>query len=253
MMAAATFMAAPAAPAAQVPSEVRYLGDDRVVVSNWSCYDWETNCGPVILVEPDEVFDDDVYVDTAAWLWGPSGSLTVSNSNFNVVNDDVARQIDPGFGGYTGQWRAATAMATTPGRYTLKLHWEQPGHWSCSQFNPNGCSWRDEIDATRFYSFTWTGSALTAFPVRTPSAPVKKAAKAGKTKVSLAWAAPNYRGPAITAYVVQKGSTVRRLVGTASSYTWRSLKPGKKYTFRVRAANLVGWGTWTTITVRTKR
>lgn len=106
------------------------------------------------------------------------------------------------------------------------------------------------------YTFTVVArNAVGTSPVSTASAPVvpaarpgtvsKPNAKAGKRKAIVAWKAPSSNGSTITTYRVRSstGKTVT-VSGTKRRMTFTALAKGKKVSFKVRAINDAGRGSY---------
>jgi predicted phage tail protein len=89
-----------------------------------------------------------------------------------------------------------------------------------------------------------------AVPATVPGAPVGLTATPGKSKVTLAWAAPASGGSPITGYIIYKGTTpggetgpaVNASLVTATGYKVTGLVNGTTYYFEVFAVNAVGQG-----------
>jgi hypothetical protein len=126
----------------------------------------------------------------------------------------------------------------------------------------NGVPYRFRVAAANIVErspFSAQSAAVT--PRTTPGKPGKPFGVAGKTKVTLVWAAPaNNGGAAITDYVVQfrkVGATRWRTADDGVSgrtiATVASLKPATRYEFRVAARNEAGRGAFSsTARVRTR-
>jgi hypothetical protein len=54
--------------------------------------------------------------------------------------------------------------ALPAGRYVLTIHQNIRGHWSCSIYDPNACSWRDPLDQTKVWKFVYSGSGTLTVP-----------------------------------------------------------------------------------------
>ncbi|VXB03960.1 fibronectin type III domain-containing protein [Aeromicrobium sp. 9AM] len=80
-----------------------------------------------------------------------------------------------------------------------------------------------------------------------PGAVAKPRVTAGKGKVTISWRAPATNYSPIKRYEIWSSTgSVRKISASARTYTWKSLKKGKKVKFRVRAVNSVGTGSYST-------
>lgn len=85
-------------------------------------------------------------------------------------------------------------------------------------------------------------TAITIVPATVPGAPRIGSARAGRHKVTVAWAAPEARGRPVTAYrLTALGRTVR-VAPDRLRATIRGLPAGKRVRVAVRAQNELGWG-----------
>lgn len=72
-----------------------------------------------------------------------------------------------------------TGRSSIPrGVYTVTATYEEGGHWHCSQYNPNGCTWYPTERNVAKFKFRWDGSRVTVKPYR--AAKTKLASKVGK-------------------------------------------------------------------------
>lgn len=118
----------------------------------------------------------------------------------------------------------------------------------------NGTRYRFYVRAQNSVGFSRWVSA-TATPARRPFAPARPRATASSHRARLYWAygRGGNGGAAITAYQVQRGSSLasRTLRSrSARSHLFRGLTNGRTYTFYVRARNRVGYGPWARATAR---
>lgn len=67
--------------------------------------------------------------------------------------------------------------AVPAGPYTLTLTDTVLGHWSCSIYNEDGCSWIDEWSTTYVWKFHWAGSGTITVPRWDPQPTVKGRAR----------------------------------------------------------------------------
>ncbi|GAA4760183.1 hypothetical protein GCM10023350_53020 [Nocardioides endophyticus] len=86
------------------------------------------------------------YLKARACLFSTEVRTTCSSQLTDAAGTVIPTSSNPGDG-------LASALALTPGAaYTLVVSTSQPAHWSCSMYNPDGCSW---ITATQ-YTYRWT-------------------------------------------------------------------------------------------------
>jgi hypothetical protein len=96
----------------------------------------------------------------------------------------------------------------------------------------------------------WSQRSVAVTPRTMPGAPTMGTVTPARSAVVVKWAAPaSNGGAAISGYVVRAysgGKLVKAVTvsATARSVTVPKLTPGRSYTFRVQAKNVVGGGTW---------
>jgi titin len=105
----------------------------------------------------------------------------------------------------------------------------------------------------RIGSSPWVG--VSATPARRPYAPARTRATVSSQRARLYWgyAAGGNGGAAITAYQVQRGSSIETRTTrsrTARSHPFSGLTNGATYRLYVRARNRVGYGPWARATAR---
>ena len=78
--------------------------------------------------------------------------------------------------------------ALPAGRYILTIHQSIRGHWSCSIYNPDACSWRDPLDQTLIWKFVYSGTGTLTVPRWSQAA-----ADGVWVKGKLSWKGSNFR------------------------------------------------------------
>lgn len=105
----------------------------------------------------------------------------------------------------------------------------------------NGTVHRFTVSASNAEGEGERSAEVAVTPAGRPGTPSRPSAKAGTRKATITWKAPSSNGTAITAYRVRRSDgTVRTVKASARSYTWTSLKKGRRYSFKVYARNSVG-------------
>ncbi|WP_029144969.1 Ig-like domain-containing protein [Microbacterium luticocti] len=104
---------------------------------------------------------------------------------------------------------------------------------------------------------SWSAWSATEIPARAPDAPGKPATAmlepvGDQAQMRVTWTAPNDNGDAVSQYQldVMRGSSVLNSItvgGTTRSQAVRVDTSTSDYTFRVRAQNKAGWGTWSPV------
>jgi hypothetical protein len=79
---------------------------------------------------------------------------------------------------------------------------------------------------------------------RVPLKPAKPVVKAYKGYIKVTWKAPRDNGARITKYYVKSSNGTTRIVSGTTRTLKFKIKKGKKVSFRIRAANSVGMGTY---------
>ena len=89
----------------------------------------------------------------------------------------------------------------------------------------------------------WSALSVAVKPCGVPDPAAAPTATRADSSANIAWVAPNSQGCDIDQYQVDaNGGAMQAATGTAHTFT--GLTNGTAYTFRVRAHNSVGWGTW---------
>lgn len=107
----------------------------------------------------------------------------------------------------------------------------------------NGRLYRFTVSASNAAGEGAGSGEVTVTPSGPPGASPRPKAKAARGKVKISWKAASANGAAITSYTLRRSDGVTRTVkGSARSYTWKGLKKGRKYSFRIYAVNQSGAG-----------
>lgn len=100
---------------------------------------------------------------------------SVSGALVNAATKAPVAGFFPPRKGDRGKTRMQGTLAA--GNYTLTLTDTTLGHWSCSVYNPDGCSWVDEWSTTYVWKFHWPGGGTITVPRTTPLPEVKGRAR----------------------------------------------------------------------------
>jgi len=198
---------------------VRYL----LVVDGFG---WEDGSGPFTLAW------DQKAPEVRATAPAAPGSVTASRGDgSSVVSWAVPNDNGSPITGYTV--RAGARVFTTSGAATSLT----------VSGLANGRLYRFTVSASNVAGESTASGEATVTPSGPPGASGRPKAKATRGKVKISWKAPSANGAAITSYTLRRSDGVTRTVkGGASSYTWKGLKKGKKYSFRIYAVNQSGAG-----------
>lgn len=109
----------------------------------------------------------------------------------------------------------------------------------------NGSSYSFQVRARNTAGWgPWSNSSTSVTPSSVPLAPAAPGATRGSAEVALTWAAPDDGGLPITEYRIESDIAAGEKVDGGSPYTWTGLTNGTAYSFRVRACNANGCGSW---------
>ena len=118
-------------------------------------YDFEDPawCGPELSVQvPYLLTSDDLYSATFT-ITGPSGPVATKSSR--AFYRETPRP---------SRFTTSTPTGLPAGTYRVSFDLSVSGRWSCSVYNPSGCSWRGGISASYDYDVPWGGAPVTVQP-----------------------------------------------------------------------------------------
>ncbi len=191
----------------------------------------------------------------------PAPALTVAAAAMPVApTSPRSLTATPGLGQVTLGWAPSISNGGSPiGGFTISY---APGGGSWTSVNVSASTRARTITGLRsgtgYYfriaAYNSVGhspftNSVKAVPIayRTPGAPAINSVTTGNQSVGLYWSPPaNNGGKPITHYQIQIGSAgvwrnLTFVPGTQRAYKATGLVNGRTYSFRVRAANAVGW------------
>ena len=117
----------------------------------------------------------------------------------------------------------------------------------------NGVTYRFRVRARNEAGWgEWSAWSQAVTPDRLPDAPGAPDTTIGDGQIQIGWSPPPNEGSDITRYEVAVSGQVTDTRSTAqTSLTWTGLENGSRYCFRVRAANALGVGDWSTESCQT--
>lgn len=83
--------------------------------------------------------------------------ISLSNGQVIPLNDDYAWGTD------SDKAIFETSSVLPTGRYELVVTFDTPGHWWCSKYNPDGCSWMESETDTLRWRFVHTAGGGSVF------------------------------------------------------------------------------------------
>lgn len=112
----------------------------------------------------------------------------------------------------------------------------------------NGTHYTFSVQAVNLYAGAGpAGVSATVVPAGVPASPAKPGVVAGRRFAAITWHAPSSNGTPITTYQVRASNGVMKTVSAGvRKLKFTGLRRGKRLSFRVRAVNSLGHGTYST-------
>jgi hypothetical protein len=154
-------------PTSSVNANWETIGDTRLVVEPGICemykYQNKAFCGPELTVRVPPLLTKGDGVTVSVSLAGPSGHIALEYGNVATISNGIS---------FTDRdyWQSKSQTSTPTdlpfGPYTFRWEYFRRGQWTCSKYNPNGCSWSSDQRETYTYAFDWQGVKLETYPLQ---------------------------------------------------------------------------------------
>jgi hypothetical protein len=152
---------------------------------------------------------------------------------------------DPTYAGPSVEQIAPTTLAHGTYRYSVDI--STVGRWSCSVYDPNGCTWIDSYRQSRTYIFSWNGTKTIVYPAAKPKASSTLSGNRGSaSSAEITWAGvkstPEVQDYTAVATVIGFSKEGGSCVTARTTCQVRNLSAGFIYFFGVVARNSIGAG-----------